>query len=199
MKHWVTGCAVLALLAAASTTALAGGDPPTGPTQVTVKVDGLKDKEAEGKLIAELKKIDGVTDCAAQKGTVVLAVGEEKTFKLTALKNILKDLSTDEVELKIDETSVALKGEVQVEITGMDLAGSGADWAGTLKGLKDVKKVEPVKDTENKFKLTIGGSKGVALEDLNAALAKLSDGEKGPSVADVTWFGPPKGDKPAKG
>lgn len=183
-----------ALLGALATVAMTFG----GPTQVIVKIDGLKGKDAEAKVVSELKKVDGVTDCACKNGTVVVGVGEEKTFKLAALQNVLKDLSTDEVALKIDE-SLALKGEVQVEIAGMDLAGRGADWAGTLKGLKDVKKVEPVKDAENKFKLTIDGSKGVALKDLNAALAKLSDGDKGPSVADVVWFGPPKGDKPAKG
>ena len=129
----------------------------------------------------------------------MVGVGEEKTFKLAALKNVLKDFSSDEAALTVDETSVALKGTVEVEIAGMDLAGRGADWAATLKGLKDVQNVEPVKDAENKFKLTIGGSKGVTLNDLNAALAKLSDTEKGPSVADVVWFGPPKKDKPAKG
>lgn len=172
---------------------------PVGPTQVTLKVDGLKNKETEGKIQAELKKIDGVQEVVVKNGTIVVAVGEEKQFRLVAVNNVLKDFSTDDAPLKVSDKDVGLTGTIDVEINGMDLAPK-ADWAGALKGVKGVTKVEaPNKEKPNLLRLTIEGAKPISLGDLNAALAKLSDKDEKPGIGDVCWHGPPKKKKGEKG
>ena len=157
--------------------------------------------ELVSRLKLELKKIDGVQDVAiSKKGIVALAVAEDKFFRYAALQEVLKDLSTEDKPLKINNESIMLKGEVVVQIGGLEWAPK-ANYAMALKGVKGLKKVVAVKKAKATFMITVDPKKkkGVKLSDLNAAVASVTKKKDKPSIADVTWYGPTKKKKPAKG
>lgn len=197
MKNWIISCLAIALIGGAATAF--AGDPPVAPTRVAISVDGLKGKQLVSRLKLELKKIDGVQDVGVKKGTVILLVGEDKTFRYIALKNVLKDLSTEDKPLKINDESIMLKGEVVVQIGGLEWAPK-ADYASALKGVKGLKKVVAVKKAKATFMITVNPKKkkGVKLSDLNAAVASVTKKKDKPFIEDVTWAGPTKKKKDPK-
>lgn len=160
--------------------------------QVQLPVDGA-DTQALRALKAELKKIDGVADAATAPDGIAITVREDKTLKLSAIRQ-----AAEKAKVKLREKDIRVSGKVRLALEG----GKSADYYGNA--VTALAMFGSVTRRGAVCTLECAGSKSFSLSELNKAIqSELPSPEGGTTVlahvGDVTWFGPPKETPPPKG